>query len=240
MSSRVDTKSPMQEAWATVVSLAASPVAAGGAVVPVFYGFMAKSAQQLGNPVPSMPPVEVLKAGVKAAPTIALIVGMQTAAQSGLEKAWLNGQAASPFSMLLSAAAVGAVSAHGLAMFNAQSMGQSPLQAAKDLSFKQGSAIVTRETSFLLALRIAGPVSEAMQRQFGKNKAVDYASAFTTGVIGSVVGHPADAALTLWQKGMPVTSISQLMRGAPARALAVGGFSVCYKTLKECIEATAK
>lgn len=110
------------------------------------------------------------------------------------------------------------------------------MKSLKSLSAKQTGAILLRETSFLFSLRVSGPLSAAMKQHFGENKAVEFGSAFVSGTIGSLIGHPADTALTLWQKGMKVEKLRHTMRGAPAKALAVGGFSVCYKLVNKLLE----
>lgn len=138
--------------------------------------------------------------------------------------------------MLISSMIVGGISAPALAVFNGQTMGRTIGESLKSLFQKQTYAIVARETSFLFSLRVSEPVAELMERTCGKNKVVEYGSTFATGVIGSLVGHPADTALTLWQKGRQVENLSQLMRGGPMKALAVGGFSICYKTVKGLLE----
>ena len=72
-----------------------------------------------------------------------------------------------------------------------------------------------------------------MTNIYGDNKAVEYSSAFVSGAIGNLIGHPADTALTLWQKEMKLQSFRQLMRGAPIKAVTLGGFSVCYQLVKK-------
>ncbi len=229
-------------AWATVSPYIVPPIAASAAVIPVFYGFIAKSAQQAGNPIPKMGVVSVFKEGCKAAPTVGAIVGTQMVVQNIVEKALKkrsnedNPEATNFATMLMSAVFVGAVSAPALAVFNGQTMGKTMKESIRSLSFKQTCAIVTRETSFLFALRVSDPIAKEMKRICGDNQVVEYGSAFTSGAIGSVIGHPADTALTLWQKGMGVKNISQLMKGAPIKAMTVGGFSVCYKVAKEMLE----
>jgi hypothetical protein len=148
--------------------------------------------------------------------------------------------------MFVSSILVGAVSAPALAVFNglasAKLTGQAPLEAAADslkslrADPKQPCALVARETSFLFALRVSEPVTNKMKRTFGENRVVEYGSSFATGAIGSLVGHPADTAFTLWQNGMKVEKLTHLMRGAPVKAVTVGLFSIGYKTAKEAIE----
>ncbi len=235
------------DAWTSMRPYVIPPVAAATAIVPVFYGFIAKSAQQLGKPAPRMAPIEALKQGVKAAPTVGVIVGTQMVVQTIVENQLfgMNKRKAPSFlSMLASSIIVGIISAPALAVFNGQTMGRSIKASLQSLSGKQTMAIVTRETSFLFSLRISAPVSEAMKQSCGDSYVVDYGSTFMTGAIGSLIGHPADTALTLWQKNKRVmwkkhwnqkrklACALRLLRGVPAKALAVGGFAMGYKWVK--------
>lgn len=230
----------IQKDWSSITPYVVPPVAASAAIIPVFYGFIAKSAQQTGNPIPKMLVMSVFKEGFKAAPTIGVIVGTQMIAQNAVEKALKKnktGQEKESFmTMLASSIIVGGVSAPTLAVFNGQTMGRSIQASLKELSPKQTMAIVTRETSFLFSLRISDPVGNAMKKVGGDNKAVEYFSAFVSGAIGSIVGHPADTALTRWQKGMKIENFRQLMAGAPMKAVAVGGFAMIYKLVKEILQ----
>src|SRR3990167_6968774 len=180
--------------------------------------------------------------GIKAAPTIGIIVGTQMIAQSHTEKCLMKitGKNDKPNfpSMLASTIAVGIVSAPPLAVFNGQTMGCKAMESLKSLSVKQASAIVARETSFLFSLRISDPLGKKMKTIIGDNKVVEYSSAFFSGAIGSFIGHPADTALTLLQKGIQLKSFGQSMRGSPMKALATGGFSVFYKLAKEILNFT--
>lgn len=110
------------------------------------------------------------------------------------------------------------------------------LTNGRTLSVKQTLAIVFRETSFLFSLRISSYMTDAMKPYSGDSKAVQYSTAFTSGAIGSVVGHPADTALTIWQKGMKITCLKQTMKGAPIKALTVGCFSVLFKLTKNIFQ----
>ncbi|QLH36973.1 MAG: hypothetical protein HWD61_13215 [Parachlamydiaceae bacterium] len=222
-----------------IVPYASPPIAAGAGIVPVFYGFVAKSAMQLGQPLPKMTVKEVLQEGGKAAPTIGIIVGTQMIVQSVAENAFMKNTKNEQPSfklMIASSLLVGGFSAPALAVFNAQTMGRSVADSLKSLTTKQVVAIVTRETSFLFSLRISDPASDAMKSYCGDNKAIEYSSAFATGFIGSIIGHPADTALTLWQKGRKIEKLSQLKQGVLIKAFAVGGFSVIYKVTKEWLQ----
>lgn len=226
-------------AWTAISPYVTPPVAAAAAIVPVFYGFVMKSAQQQGDPIPRMKPMEAIKQGCKAAPTVGVIVGTQMVAQNIIESllGGTNKEKSSSFvSMLMSSMIVGAISSPALAVMNGQTMGRSIQASLRALSAKQVVAIVTRETSFLFSLRISTPVSETMKQICGDNPAVDYGATFVSGAIGSVIGHPADTALTLWQKNRKIKSARQLMGGAPVKAIAVGGFAMGYKGIKSILE----
>lgn len=69
---------------------------------------------------------EALKAGVKVAPTVGVIIGTQMIVQSIVEKALLKDeqQPASFATILASVIIVGGVSAPPLAVFNGQTMGR--------------------------------------------------------------------------------------------------------------------
>ncbi|OGN53546.1 MAG: hypothetical protein A2Y28_01765 [Chlamydiae bacterium GWC2_50_10] len=218
------------------------PVAASLSIVPVFYGFVVKSAQQLGKPLPRMRASEILKAGFKAAPTIGITIGTQMVVQGIVENLLMKksdgqkNEGKELRSMIVSSMIVGGVSAPPLAVFNGQTMGRTVIQSLRALSIKQTGAIMTRETSFLFSLRVSGPVSSWMKRNFKESRSVEYGSAFLTAAIGSLIGHPADTALTLWQKEMKLKTIRQSLQGAPVRALAVGAFAILYKSAKEGAE----
>mgnify|MGYP000157861392 CR=1 FL=1 len=56
-----------------------------------------------------------------------------------------------------------------------------------------------------------------MRKNFGNTKVVDYIAAFIAGTAGSLAGHPANTALTHWQAGLTVDSLSQLLWGQPEK-----------------------
>lgn len=235
-----------QDIWSSAAPYVIPPCAASAAIIPVFYGFIAKSAQQVGDPVPHMSIKEGLKKGCKAAPTLGGIIGTQMVVQHIVEKCLIKysndpkPETPTFISMLASSTIVAGVSVPALAVFNGLTRERTPIESLKLLSTKQACAIITRETSFLFALRASEPVSDLMKRRFGKNKGVEYGSAFATGTIGSLIGHPADTALTLWQEGKKIENFRQTMRGAPMKAMSVGMLTVCYKITEELLESTVK
>lgn len=229
-----------KESWQQVAPYATPPIAASIAIVPIFYGFMLKSALQLNQPVPNFE-WSVIRGGLRASPTIGMIVGTQMIAQDRIEKCVMkainNPDPKGFMSMFISAALVGLISAPALAIFNGQTIKDRTMKdSLRMLSKRQVLAIVSRETSFLFALRISNPASDAMKNITGDNKMTEIGSAFLSGVIGSMIGHPADTALTLWQKNMKIISARQLLRGSIPKALAVGGFSVLYNAISETLQ----
>lgn len=224
-------------------------VAAGTSIIPVYIGFARKSNKQLGEtPVRLNPETyfQFLKKGMRAAPTIGAIVGTQIAAQKAMEMGsahlFQEEQISSPkFSqMLASSAMVGFISAPCLAIFNGQTMNQTYKESLRGLCRYQIGAIVARESSFLLSIRVSDPLGAVMKTRLGDSKPVEYGSAFVSGVIGSIIGHPADTALTLWQKGKKIDGLRSLMKGVPDKAIAVGLFSMCYKLTKEIVSQVEK
>jgi hypothetical protein len=218
--------------WSSYVPYAIPPLAASAAIVPVFYGFEAKSALQLGNSYPRMTPHYALRSGLKASPTIGAIVGTQMIVQKGIEEKLSQDGNRGFYTMLASSMLVGTVSAPLLAIFNGQTMGRSPMDSLQGLSLKQSGAIIARETSFLFSVRVSEPVSKSMKEMGGDHPLIEHGAAFLTGMIGSVCGHPADTALTLWQNGRNM-AVSQSMRGAIPKALACGGFTAIYRWINQ-------
>lgn len=210
-STQVTQKSP------SALSYAIPPIAAAGAIVPVYYGFAAKTAFQLGESWPRMSPFNAIKGGLKVAPTIAATVGMQLAFKKFLEKKLDAGEKASFKTKLFSSTITGFVSIPLLAIFNGQTMGYSWKQSLKALSPEQGAAILGRETAFLASIGGEYP--------------------FLSGMLGSALGHPGDTILTRAQKGLKVESFLQAWRGVFPRAVAVGGFSVSYAFFQEKLSA---
>ncbi|MBX7067526.1 MAG: hypothetical protein K1X28_09880 [Parachlamydiales bacterium] len=191
---------------------AVPPVAAGIAIVPPFADMVAKSAQQLGQPVPKTPYVESLKGGMKAAPTVGAIVGTQMIVQKAVENRLFGKSRAEDLtSKLASSGIVGAVSAPFLAVFNGQSMGWSARESLRKFTPKQALAIAVQETAFVGGLSASDPLSEEMKKQIGNSKAVEYATAFFSGAAGSVAGHPANTVLTRSQNGLKIDHPKQLM-----------------------------
>ncbi len=212
------------------------PLAAAGAIIPAHYGFVVKSAQQLEQAWPSRTLWQALQGGIKSSPVIGAIVGTQMVSQNLVEGALTKLQGEPNWAtMLLSSAIVGGLSAPGYAIFTGQTTGLSMLESLKVFDSKQTAAVVARETSFVLSLRVSDHVSKVMGEFAGDSKPVELASAFVTGALGSAVGHPADTAFTRWQNGLPVSFSRQLMRGILVKSATTGFFAVLYKLGKEAL-----
>lgn len=223
--------------WADAAPYLELPLSASIATVPMFFGMVAKSALQKGLPIPSATLIEKTKMGIKAAPTVGAIVGLQMVVQGAVEKR-LFGESKSLSSTLASSAIVGAASAPFLAVFNGQTMGWGLLESLRNFSAKQGVAIALQETAFVGGLSVADSLAGPMREKFGDHKAIDYTAAFISGSLGSLAGHPANTALTRWQSGMKIDSVGQLMWGSMRKARAVGLFSIVYKCSKEFLNST--
>lgn len=236
ISSTVPSGQSPKSIWQAETPYAIPPLAASVAILPAYGDLIAKSAQQKGEPVPSMTLKAVMKEGVKAVPTVGTLVGAQMIIQSFVERKLVGESKAPTLSVkFLSSAIVGTVSSPFVAIFNGQNMGWTARQSLGKFSPRQAAAITIQETAFVGGLSVADKLSEVMRAKFGDNKAVDYTAAFIAGAAGSLAGHPANTALTRWQSGMQVEGLSQLMWGSARKARAIGIFSVFYKLGKEVL-----
>jgi len=206
--------------------------------LPVYYGFMAKSSIQMKEGFPKLHWVQLIKETLRSSPTVGLCVGLQIVSQHLFEKKIfnINPERASFTEKLLSALAVGAMSAPLYAAMNAQTMGKTVRYGLSHFSLKQFGAITTREGAFLMGLEMADPACELLKKRYSKETS-DFLGSFITGVAGSLVGHPADTLLTLEQKKMRIERFSCLYRGATVRAIAVGAFSMSYHVIHKKVEA---
>lgn len=212
-------------------------VSAGAAIVPSYFGLVAKSALQLGNPVPVMSHATKLKEGIKAVPITAAVVGSQMALQSFIAQAFSKKSEVNSFlSTFLSAAAVAGLSAPLLTMFNGKTVGLSFTQSLKSTNVKQISAIIARETSFIFSLKLSGPMTDYMKSKNLTAKPYEIMASFVSGAVGSAFGHPADTALTMWQKGLKIDSFTKLHRGLATKSMAVGLFSVVYNLTESSLK----
>lgn len=224
-----------QGMWETVKDQAVEPVAAGVAIVPVFYGFQVKSAQQTGDPIPPYAPFTALRQGVKTAPLVGAMIGSQRIFQNLFERLMQQGENKNESFVMpfISAAVVGFATAPFMAIFSGLSQGKKANQALRQLSIKQALATSLMEVGFLAGMGAIDPMVELFRQRFGQNRAVDNSATFASGALGALFGHAGDTALSMWQKGLKVERLSQLARGAPTRAAAVGIFSCIYNAVKE-------
>ena len=217
------------------------PVAAGAAIVPAYYGFAVKTAQQLGQPIPKMNPLEVLKGGVKMSPTVAGLVGLQMILQGSVEQKIQSfvghspGQPATLFETAASSSVIGTLLSPLTAIFNGQGAKQSPIQSLRNMTLKQCGAISLQETAFIMGFAASPHINSFAKEHFGQGDAVQYGSSFVSGAIGSLAGHASNTALTRWQNGLTVDRATQLARGAPVKAVATGVFAACYHFFKNLL-----
>ncbi len=230
--------SQMNAIWSSWIT---PPLAAGAAILPTYYGFAVKTAQQLQKPLPTMSALEALMGGIRLAPTVAGLVGTQMVLQNACERK-LNqlfgnpeDQGATLIETAASSLLVGGMSAPGIAIFNGQAANQSPLASLRNLTVKQAAAISLQETAFVMGMSAGDHVYAFAKEYFGDNDSMKYGSSFITGAAGSLCGHPANTALTRWQNGLKVENIFQLGRGGPAKAIATGVFSMGFQIAKECL-----
>lgn len=207
-----------------------SSLAASTAAVPLFKEVAAKSALQRGLGIPMMTALDRLKGGLKVAPTVGVIVGVQMGLNKIVEDKLLNkSQKDTVAGKMVSSSIVGLASAPMLAVLNGQSMGRSPLESLRNFKPKLAGAIAVQETTFVLGLSSADLLSSKMKKLFGDNAITDYSASFIAGSLGSLAGHPANTALTRWQSGLTIDNPKQLLWGSARKARAVGIFSVIYK-----------
>ncbi len=229
------------------------PVAASVAIIPCFYGAIVKTAQQAEEPVPrialrklnaKIPHItlrELTKRSFKASPTVGCVIGTQVVVQGLVEKVLKKSPSdedsnLNNFShMLISSVIVGAASIPGIAAYNGQTMGRHVIDSLKMLSRWEAMAILTRQVSLVFSLRITEPLNIHMKELTG-DKMTLYGSATISGMIGSIIGHPADTALTRWQKNLKIKNLRQLMNGAVSRTIAGGAFAACYIFVRKQLE----
>ncbi len=213
----------------------APPVAAAGAIVLPFRDFIAKSERQQGLQARKVTLKEGLKEGLGAMRSTGTLVGAQMLAQNGVESLLLgDAKEQTLSSKLVSSAIVGAVSSPFVAIFNGKSINMLPMESLRKFSLKQGLAITLQETAFVGGLSVADLLASKLKEKGVDNKGAEYAVASTAGALGSLIGHPANTAVTRWQKGLTF-SLRQSYWGALYKARAVGFFAVLYKFGKETL-----
>ena len=215
----------------------APPFAATAAMVPWFPGFIRKSALQLGQTPPPIRAAQFIQ-GCSAAPVIGTVTGIQLVTQSLIKKRLFPEEKETPVSAVTSSLVVGSISAPFLAIFNGKTMNLTARQSLRALSTAQAGAIITRETSFLASFPMSSFLARTLNEKFGERPTTTYIAAFISGFLGSAIGHPADTALTHWQKGVTIERPSHLIRGLFTKSVVVGGFAMTYKAIQEAIERT--
>lgn len=235
MSSSVSPTSASSKGFISELTAFVPPIASAAfAITPTFWLFKIKSAQQAGDPISRFTVTSSLKDGIKAAPFLGAVVGVQLKTEKFVKEKlfeifqlgtkeergfWLS---------FTSSAIVGALSAPLWTVFNARTM-NIPLKKAFKNFPKQALAISFRETAFLIPLSY-------QPKNTGDSKIQEYFMEFMKGAAISACGHPADTLSTLWQKGKNLQNISQLKNGLVARATGVGLFTVLYKFGNETIK----
>lgn len=213
------------------------PFAAGVAIVPTCYGFARKTAEQLERPVPRWTVGEALKAGFKAIPETALLVGSQMVAEplvkSGIKQ--FRGTQESPATFgetVASSCFVGTVTSPFFAAFNAKTASESSWEAVRKLTRRQVGAVGVLEAAFVTGVSAGEHLHEEAKEYFGDTPLVQHGSHFVSGAFGGLLGHPANTLFTRWNSGLTTTP-RQLMLGGPARVVATGAFTTIYKAVQD-------
>jgi len=148
--------------------------------------------------------------------------------------------------IVATSAMIGFGTSPGLLIFNGltNSKGQTLLQSAiktcKSTSVKQVLAMTGKETAFVAGIAAKDPLSDEVKERLGKeraqkySKAIDLGSAYISGGIGGLAGHPFDAAITLWQNGRSV-HFNNLMRGVVSRVRGVASFVAGFSFLSDAL-----
>lgn len=224
--------------WPPFVLYMGPPLAAAGAIAPAYRHLKAKSELQKGLIPVRLTFWKGCGEGIqKLSLSVGFIVGTQMLLQGFVEKAFTeNNKRGGWMSMLGSSAVVGILSAPFLAVFNGQTMGWGVRESLRKFTVRQGLAISSQETAFVGGVSAADRLAVVMKSHLGDNKAVEFFAAYLAGGFGSLVGHPANTALTRWQCGLQVAGFRQAMWGALRKAHAIGLFSVFYKGLNQLLD----
>lgn len=205
--------------------------AAGCAMVPTYYGYAIKTAQQIGKPLPPITFETTLRGGFRTAPNIAFTVATQMTVQDIFQKIFSKKTADPSIPVILGSSGIsGIVCSPLLAGFNGQTMNKPFFESVKSTTLKQTIAISFREASFIASVKVNEPLQLISKRKWGDQKWLAYATAFVSGSLGSIVSHPADTLLTLLQTEKPI-QISHLMKGHWARTLATGFYVIIFEAI---------
>jgi hypothetical protein len=212
------------------------PLSVGLSIIPTYYGYGLKTAAQLGEPF-HMTYAQACKAGLKAAPILGGTVGLQLITQNAVEKFFYIEQKSTTtidfLKIFASSFIVAGISSPFLAIFNGKTLGWDVSQSLRRFTVQQAGAIIAREACFLGSLRISEPFSIFFQEKFGQLPLIGVGTTFLTGAFGSLLGHPTDTLLTLWQKNLKHQNFSHLMQGSIPRSLAGGSLFVVYNSIHQ-------
>jgi hypothetical protein len=212
-------------------------LAASIAIIPVFYGFVVKSDRQLGRVVSTVTYKQCLFGGFKAAPLMGCVAVTDLLMQDLLERRrGIQEKEAKWHHMLMTSTAISICALPFNAIFNGYTIQRTAVQSLRMLSWKQGGALTCRDALYLFSLRLSTPISEALSDKWGVHPLINYGASFCAGAIGGALSHPADSALTLWQKGLNVKSLGQTFRGTQAKMLAAGSFALGYRAIRDFLD----
>lgn len=210
------------------------------AIVPCFPGLIAKNALQLEQPVPRLKPGKLLKMAGKSAPTAGIIIALQLTSEGWAnnymkERSGKKNEKLSLGQTIVSSAFSGLVAAPALAVLNGQASGMSVVEAIRTVSRRQIVLLVTRETSFVASLKLSVPLSIYMKDRLGESRATDFACGAVSGATASVLGHPADTAVTRLQKGLRIVHVRQYMNGGAVKATTMAVFTGLYTVMTKAL-----
>lgn len=212
-------------------------LAASLAMIPVFYGYVVKSDRQLGRAVSTLSYKQGLYGGLKAAPMMGAVAASDLLMQDLLERRrGIKESDARWHHMLMTSTAMSICTLPFNAIFNGYTIQRTAGQSLRMLSWKQGGALICRDALFLFSLRLSAPISEAFSAQWGFHPLMTYGASFCAGAIGGALSHPADSALTLWQKGLNVKSLGQTFRGTEVKMVAAGSFALGYRAIHDLLD----
>lgn len=230
MSTSVSEQIPYQALKPLVVS----PLIGGVCLVGVpYYLLTVKTALQTGEKA-SWPSLSMYPKSIKACPPLVGQIFLNKSIEEIFKRA--NGETQSSLTTVVKTTIVaGALSTPLLAALNGYTM--SPprpfISSVRALTFRECSAIMLRESSFLLTININKLFAKKMKERFQETPGIDYVTGFFLGMAGSAIGHAPDSALTIWQKGQQLIHPRQLARGFIPRAVGIGFFNVKYIFLEK-------
>jgi len=135
---------------------------------------------------------------------------------------------------------VGTAAAPPLAVFNGQSGNLKMMRSIGGLNATKVAMIAARQTSLLMGLTLGENCSVFVKRVAGDSRIVNLSCVFFSGAAGSLLGHPADTFVTLWQNGRNLEKLSDIWRGGLYRCMAIGSYAVIYRILYDGMINTKK